>query len=215
MLRVPTQELVVAHDDLIPYLNRPIDDDLRWLYEYMKAPVVGPYAHILDVLSSAALKSLQELPVSVNGKCPTETLLAHAVGGPLVKTMGRISLMNRYNPTDPDNIVASLKDETGTDISLAPHKDFLDGHAVLFNYGVVGKPQYIIDGKVVELSENEIVVLNGSYEQVDVSDLALDPTVQYGNATPTHAVVGEGFTSRKRLLVYADGMPTTNCQITA
>ncbi len=216
IVRVSTYELTQVDPDLKPHLAYPINDDMRWMYEYLKAPSIGPYAHISNVLTAEALDSLAELAIPENGKYSTELLMDHPVAAPLIRTMGNISLMNRYNPLRTDAIKVSLKDETGFEMRLPEHRDFLDGNAVLFNFGVVGKLHYVINGTRVKIDSNEIVVINGGFHGTDVSSLTVaNYAPRYGHATPAHAVESHGFTRRKRLLVYADGVPTKVTQIPA
>jgi hypothetical protein len=161
------------------------------------------------------------IPDLLNQKCPEEVLMAHPVGGPLARTMGRISLSNmdlRYQST---RTAHSLKNETAQDFLLEPHRDLLDGHAVLFNYAVSGDLAYLLNGERHPLKNNELIVLNGAAEWGDITNLLpgkenSDPFSSWrslGGVTMVHSVVGKGFTSRNRLLVYADGCKTSVTQI--
>lgn len=211
------RDLAHPHPGLIPYLQRPIDDDMLWSAEYMKAPSMGGYCHIGGLLTDEGIALLNELPVPEAGKCPEELLATHPVAGPLVETMGRLSLTNRYNELNPPNVKASLRHETGEDIVLGEHQDFLDGHAVVYNWDVNGSLIYIIGGKEITVDSNELIVINGAAELISVEGLLKNNSSRrsYGWATKPHNVIGSGRTSRKRLLVYADGVETTITQLVA
>lgn len=180
-----------------------------------------PFAIIPDLLTEEGLSLLEDLEVPTNGKCPEEVLAAHIVGGPLAETMGSISAANRDMRHEPNQTIHSLKNETGVNLVLAPHRDLLDGHAVLFNYGVSGNLAYILDGEPHDLKANELVILNGAAVWGDVTNYLPghetdDPYTTFrhlGGVTITHSVVGTGLTSRNRLLVYADGRETSVTQI--
>jgi hypothetical protein len=106
----------------------------------------------------------------------------------------------------------------------------LDGHAVLYNYGVEGDIYYAIDGKRTRIENNSLHVLNGSAIDIQLSSCmsleaaqALDDETRnrftlyksIAGTTLPHAVQGEGPTSRKRLLVYADGLQAVMPQLAA
>ncbi len=208
-----------AHPDpaLEPYLQHPIDLDMLWVHEYTKAPVEGHYAHISDVLTPEALALMDKLPVPPNGKCSTDIVEQHPVAGPLARTMGRISLFNRINSPDANKIQVSLRHEARQDMVLDEHRDFLDGHAVIFNWDVQGDLHYTINGRRPKIDSNEIIVISGCADFVAIDGLVLPPNEDkgFGFATKPHGVVGVGSTSRKRLLVYADGAETVINQIAA
>lgn len=209
------RELTHPDPALEPYLQRPIDLDMLWVHEYTKAPAEGHYAHISDVLTPEALALMDELPVPFNGKCPSELVEQHPVAGPLVRTMGRISLFNRINRPDVSKTQVSLRHEAGQDLALGEHRDFLDGHAVIFNWDVQGDLRYTIGDRRPKIDSNEIIVVSGCADFIPTDGLVLPPNEdkEFGFATKPHGVIGKGFTSRKRLLVYADGVDTTVNQI--
>ena len=212
------ESIRVAPDfDLWPYLNRDLDHELTAICKGFAAFEPKPFAKVPEVLTPVGLDQLEELEVPVNGKCDPDVLRHHRVAGPLAETMGRISLANNYYQLK--NIVASLRNETGDNLQVLPHRDLLDGHAVLYNYGVEGDLYYIINGEEQPIVSNELVILNGAYDWIDVSDyIDENPSPdfrQFGGVTALHAVEGRGFGSRDRLLVYADGRRTLTTQIPA
>lgn len=180
-----------------------------------------PFRVIPQLLNDESLELLADLYVPENGKCDEEVVLAHPIAGPLALTMGRISLSNMDMRSESSRTAFSLRNETGVNLVLEPHRDLLDGHAVLFNYGVTGNLFYVLDGIKYELKNNELVVLNGAAEWGDITSYlpgheGEDPYNSFrhlGGVTMIHSVVGEGFTSRNRLLVYGDGRPTIVTQI--
>jgi hypothetical protein len=206
---------------LEPYLNEDTAEAIAVVCEFLNRFDPLPFGVIPDFLTAEGLSLLEELEVPVNGKCPEEVLLAHPVGGPLARTMGSISLANMDLRFDPTTTTNSLKNETRENFRLPPHRDLLDGHAVLFNYAVVGELFYVLDGVRRRIRDNELIVLNGAAVWGDITNFLpgqedSDPLSDWrtnGGVTMVHAVEGEGYTSRNRLLVYANGRETTVTQI--
>jgi len=206
---------------LEPHLRPGVIGEIQALTESLNKFDPEPYGIIPEFLTDEGLRILGQLEVPINGKCPEEELLAHPVGGPLAQTMGRISLANMDLRSEPRNITYSLRNETGENTLIEPHRDLLDGHAVLFNYGVSGELFYVLDGKEHRMKSNEMVVLNGAAVWGDVTNFLpgqedndpFDGWRTLGGVTIAHEVRGKGPTSRNRLLVYADGQETLFTQI--
>lgn len=215
------EEAPQPHEDLVPFLRDGVTEEIAELSEALNKFDPLPFGTIPDFLTEEGLRFIEELEVPENGKCLEEALLAHPVGGPLAMTMGRISLANmdlRHNSIQTNH---SLKNETGDNLILEAHRDLLDGHAVLFNYSVIGDLFYVLDGVIYPLNNNELVVLNGAAVWGDITSFLpgeedSDPRKSWrslGGVTMAHSVVGKGYTSRNRLLVYANGRETTVTQI--
>ncbi|MDB5163484.1 MAG: hypothetical protein JWS12_101 [Candidatus Saccharibacteria bacterium] len=206
---------------LNPYLTEGITDAVAEVCESLNKFDPLPFGIIPDFLNERGLSLLEQLDVPMNGKCPEEALLSHPVGGPLAQTMGRISLANMDLRHDSTRTTFSLKNETGENVGLEPHRDLLDGHAILFNYAVSGDLYYVLDGKRHRIKSNELVVLNGAALWGDITNFLPgeennDPFSGWrtlGGVTMVHAVESKGFTSRNRLLAYAEGPETLVTQI--
>jgi len=213
--------LVRPTPQLDDFLRGGVDDAITELCTALNRFDPPPFRTIPELLTEEALEKLNDLPVPENGKCEEEVLLAHPVGGPLALTMGKISLSNMDMRSESSRTAYSLRNETGENLVLDAHRDLLDGHAVLFNYSVAGNWFYVLDGVRYKIRENELIVLNGAAEWGDITDFLPghdeeDPFNGFrhlGGVTMTHAVIGEGLTSRNRLLVYGDGRETTTTQI--
>ncbi len=208
-------------DELKPYISSHVEETVRSVCESLNKFDPLPFGIIPSFLNSEGLILLEQLEVPRNGKCSEEDLLGHLVGGPLAQMMGRISLANMDLRHDSNGVTHSLKNETREGISIEPHRDLLDGHAVLFNYAVSGDLFYVLDGEKQRMVNNEMVVLNGAAVWGDITNFLPgeednDPHSGWrtnGGVTMAHAVESEGFVSRNRLLTYAHGRDTLVTQI--
>jgi hypothetical protein len=208
-------------DTLLPHLRSGITEEIGALTESLNKFDPLPYGIIPDFLTPDGLAALKQLEVPLNGKCPDQLLRAHPVGGPLAATMGRISLANMDLRSKAKETVFSLKNETGEGVFVEPHRDLLDGHATLFNYGVLGELYYVIDGERLRLDDNALVVLNGAAVWGDITNFLPGeegslPWMGWrtmGGVTSVHGVESTGPASRNRLLVYAGGRETVTTQI--
>ena len=206
---------------LEPYLRQGAVEEIAALTESLNKFDSEPYGIIPELLTDEALRILEQLEVPVNDKCPQEELLTHPIAGPLAQTMGRISLANMDLRSEPRSIEYRLRNETGENVRIEPHRDLLDGHAVLFNYRVLGELFYVLDDKEHRMKSNEMVILNGAAVWGDITNFLpgqednnpFDGWRTLGGVTVGHTVQGKGFTSRNRLLVYADGRETLFTQV--
>jgi hypothetical protein len=200
-----------------PYFTRNLEAETASVGEFFKICPMEAFTTIPDVLTQEALDLLNGLEIESNSKYDLTKLLAHPVSRALVSVMGKLSLSNGEYGLDPNRVSASMRNESGEDISVGPHRDLLDGHAVLFNWAVRGDLNYVIDGAKLPVTNNQILVINGATNWQEVtsavySDLPKD-FWRFGGTTAVHAVTGTGYTSRNRLLVYADGEDTAFTQI--
>lgn len=200
-----------------PYLSRDLESEVESVCEFFEECPREAFTTIPDVLGGNGLDLIDKIDVPKNGKYKNKKMLAHPVGSVLVSLMGGISLSKSDCDLQPERVVASLRNETGRDVVIPPHRDLLDGHAVLFNWGVKGNLRYFIDGNELKIRDNMIVVLNGSanWQEVTAAVHKKKPegVWKFGGTTALHAVVGRGRTVRNRLLVYADGVDTNFTQI--
>ena len=197
--------------------SRDLGDEVSKLCDSFRAPYLEAFGTIPDILDPVALGSLHSIQPSPNTKCETEKLLSHPIGRELVRLMGSISLSNPWYQLNSGGVIASLKNETGDNLHIKPHRDLLDGHAVLFNWGVQGDLKYMIDGEYYAFHDNELVVINGAADWLDVSLYSgrewRKGRSHFGGVTVAHGVQSMGWTTRNRLLVYADGQETRFTQI--
>lgn len=208
-------------ETLTRYLTEGVTDAIKDVCESLNKFDPLPFGRIPDFLSDEGLSLMDQLDVSVNDRCSEEVLLAHPVGGPLAQTMGRISLANMDLRHGSTRTNFSLKNETGDSVCLKPHRDLLDGHSVIFNYAVFGNLYYLLDGERHGINSNELVILNGAALWGDITNFLpgqknnkpYDGWRTLGGVTMVHAVESEGFTSRNRLLAYAEGRETLVTQI--
>lgn len=206
---------------LHPYLTEGATDAIAEVSESLNKFDPLPYGVIPNFLTDEGLAFLEKLQVPLSSKCPIEEVLSHPVAGPLAKTMGLISLANMDLRHESTGTTYSLKNETGEDVHLEPHRDLLDGHAVLYNYAVLGNLFYVLGGERYRIKNNELVVLNGAAVWGDITNFLPgkennDPEDGWrnlGGVTMVHAVESDGFASRNRLLAYADGPNTAVTQI--
>lgn len=201
------------------YLSRDLEYEVASACRLFNEYPNEPFTTIPGVVNQDGLALLNELPIPKNGECPVEALLAHNVGKVLVSIMGRISLSNTECDLQPERVAASLKNEFGKDVELAPHRDLLDGHAVIYNWNVEGDLSHTIDGYEIPIVSNQIVAINGSANWQEVTAAVYDERPvnvwEFGGTTAVHSVIGRGITSRNRLLVYADGRETNFTQLFA
>ena len=222
------EQLVYPARGLDQFLSKGSDDAITELCIYLNKfeltddDFVPPrFATIPNLLTKEGMHALENLVVPENEKVPEELLLAHPVAGPLALTMGYISLSNMDLRSKETEMAYSLKNETGNDLVLPEHRDLLDGHAVLYNYKVEGELLYVLDGQERELKNNELVVLHGAADWGDITeylpghegDDPWDSFRHLGGVTMAHSVVGNGYTSRNRLLAYVSGQKTNVTQI--
>lgn len=217
MAHLGTADWQIAEATHSSYLNRDLETEVLSVCEFFRTCPREPFTTIGDVLTNEGLELLGDIKLPPNEKYETSKLLAHPVGRILVSLMGRISLSNAEYELQPERVAVSLKNESGENLALPPHRDLLDGHAVLFNWNVTGDLHYVIDGYELPVVDNMLVALNGAANWQEVT-AAIDGNPperiwRFGGTTAVHSVVGSGLTSRNRLLVYADGQDTTFTQI--
>ena len=217
------EKLVYATDDLLPHLSDGAGDTITKLCSLLNQFDPPGYATIPNLLNDDALRELEGICVADNQWYPTAELLEHPIAGPLAQNMLNISESNMDMRCPTMGTKISLKNETGSGMLVKPHRDLLDGHAVLFNFLVSGALFYVLDGVVRPVRQHELVVLNGAAMWGNVTDYlpAKEGTVHpdawqsLGGVTVAHSVVGIGHTSRNRLLAYCDGRETGLTQIPA
>jgi len=199
------------------FIGEHVEFEAHNITESFRKFIPPAFGIIKKVLSPEGLALIKGLDVPTNGHYDMDEFRALEAGRSLLTLMIDISMANRYYPFDRRNVGARLKNISGNHVLLQPHRDLLDGHAVIYNYDIRGEIEYVIGGEKHISGDNELIILNGAADWQDITEFVREnPTPgshHFGGVTELHSVYGKGITSRNRLLVYAEGQDTLVTQI--